>query len=199
MDSVQDVVQRLLLFSIGGGLYATHVSFIREIVADQKKVPLPNVPDYIPGVINLRNEVVKVIDIRKIIPLDVESEKKKVIVFIPETETATRFGMVVDDVHGIMEVPDKVVSHLDSHGDHIQNNFMLGFFTFSLDGFLHQNNRKYSPGDDQVVWIDFEEMILTIVDEKKAENIVFRLTALFNPDYLFSPEWRAEEKKKCVL
>lgn len=72
MDSVQDVVQRLLLFSIGGGLYATHVSFIREIVADQKKVPLPNVPDYIPGVINLRNEVVKVIDIRKIIPLDVE-------------------------------------------------------------------------------------------------------------------------------
>lgn len=48
MDSTVQL-HRLLLFSLGGGMYAAHVSFIREIVPDQQKIPLPNAPDFIPG------------------------------------------------------------------------------------------------------------------------------------------------------
>ena len=190
-----DQFHRLLLFSLGEGIYATHVSFIREIVPDQQKIPLPKSPDYIPGIFNLRDEVVKVIDIRLIIPLSGEGVKKKVIVFVPESDTSTRFGMVVDEVYGIMEVPDDRVSHLDQSGEQIQTNFMVGFFTFSLSGFLGQSSRAFSAGDDEVVWIDFEDMIRTIIDEEKSQDIVFRLTALFNPQYLLSGEWKSDQKK----
>ena len=190
-----DQFHRLLLFSLGEGIYATQVSFIREIVPDQQKIPLPKAPEYIPGIFNLRNDVVKVIDIRLIIPLSGEGVKKKVIVFVPETDLSTRFGMVVDEVYGIMEVPDDRISHLDQSGDQIQNNFMVGFFTFSLSGFLGQSSRNYVGGNDEVVWIDFEDMINTIIDEEKSQDIVFRLTALFNPQYLLSGEWKSEKKR----
>jgi purine-binding chemotaxis protein CheW len=193
MDTTEEL-HRLLLFSLGEGIYAAHVSFIREIVPDQHKIPLPNAPDYIPGVFNLRSEVVKVIDIRLIIPLSGGNIKKKVIVFVPETESATRFGMVVDEVYGIMEVPDSKVTHLDLTSKQVQNNFMIGFFSFSLSGFLGQSSRTYITGTDEVVWIDFEDMIQTIIDEEKSKDIVFQLTALFNPQYLLSGEWKSQKK-----
>jgi chemotaxis signal transduction protein len=191
-------VHRLLLFSLGEGIYATDVAFIREIVQDQPKIPLPNAPEYIPGIFNLRSEVVKVIDIRLIIPLSGEGSKKKVIVFVPDTCSSTRFGMVVDEVYGIMEVPADQVRLLDSRNDQVQNNFMMGFFSFSLSGFLSQSSRKFVPGDDEVVWIDFRDMIQTIIDEEKSRDLVFRLTALFNPDYLLSGNWQSEAKKGNV-
>jgi chemotaxis signal transduction protein len=190
-----DQFHQLLLFSLGEGIYAAHVSFIREIVPDKQKIPLPDAPEYIPGIFNLRNEVIKVIDIRLIIPLSGEGMKKKVIVFVPETDLSTRFGMVVDEVYGIMEVPDERVSHLETYGDQTQNNFMIGFFKFSLSGFLGQSSRNYVPGDDEVVWIDFRDMICTIIDEEKSRDIVFRLTALYNPQYLLSGEWKLQKKK----
>jgi len=188
-------LHRLLLFSLGEGTYAADVSYIREIVQDQQKIPLPNAPEYIPGIFNLRSDVVKVIDIRLIIPLSGGGVKKKIIVFVPENGSSTRFGMVVDEVYGIMEITADRVSLLDRTSTNIQNNFMIGFFTFSLEGFLNQSSRKYTAGDDEVVWIDFEDMIHTITDEEKAQDIVFRLTALFNPQYLFSENWRSIQKK----
>ena len=195
MDAEKEILHRLLLFALGDGLYGTMVSYIREIVPDQEKIPLPGAPDFIPGIIHIRSEVVKVIDIRRIIPLGDERPKKKIIVFVPEDAGATRFGMLVDEVFGIMEVPDGVVSHLDRADSKIQNNFMLGFLKCSLDTFLHQNGRQFAAGDDNLVWIDFEDLIRTIIDGGQSETIVFRLTALFNPEYLLSGEWKKSNKK----
>jgi purine-binding chemotaxis protein CheW len=198
-DEIEDMDKtaqshRLLLFSLGEGIYAANVDFIREIVPDQQKIPLPNAPDYIPGVFNLRSDVVKVIDIRLIIPLAGEGTKKKVIVFVPDSQAATRFGMVVDEVYGIMEVPNDQVTWLDMSGGQVQSNYMIGFFSFSIEGFLGQSSRKFVSGNDEVVWIDFKDMIQTIIDEEKSKNLVFSLTALFNPDYLLSGSWNSNGK-----
>ena len=190
MTVQKDIIHRLLLFSLGDGLYGAQVSYIREIVPDQEKNPLPGAPDFIPGIINIRSDVVKIIDIRRIIPLGEEQAKKKIIVFIPEDAQSTQFGILVDDVHGIMEIPDEAVSYLDRSDTKIQNNFMLGFMKISLDTFLNQRGRQFASGDDDLVWIDFEDLINTIIDGDQADSIVFRLTALFNPQYLLSGEWK---------
>ncbi len=198
MSPEENHIHGLLLFSLGSGIYASKVSFIREVVSDQVKIPLPGAPDYIPGVITIRSDVVKVIDIRRIIPLDRDSEKKRVIVFLPHGKDGTRFGMVVDDVYGIIEVPGDAITFLDQSDNHIQTNFMIGFFKTSLDGFLSQSGRKYMAGTDDVVWIDFEDLIQTITNDDKADDIVFRLTALFNPGLLLSGEWKGKEKTGMV-
>ncbi|MDD3574996.1 chemotaxis protein CheW [Methanospirillum sp.] len=195
MTIQKDILHWLLLFSLGDGLYGTQVSYIREIVQDREKNPLPGAPDFIPGIINIRSDVIKVIDIRRIIPLGEERAKKKIIVFIPEDIHSTRFGILVDEVYGIMEIPDKVISYLDRSDTKIQNNFMLGFIKISLDTFLHQNGRQYASGNDDLVWIDFEDLIKTIIDGDQADSIVFRLTALFNPQYLLSGEWKKSAGK----
>lgn len=198
MSLMKENLYPLLLFSLGDGLYGAQVSFIREIVPDMEKIPLPNAPDFIPGVIRIRSEVVKVIDIRRIIPLGKEGKKKKIIVFLPKNDTSARFGMLVDEVFGIMDIPDRAISHVDRSDTRIQNNFMLGFLKLSLRAFLHQSGRQYAEGEDELVWIDFEDLIQAIIDQDQSGDIVFRLTALFNPDYLFSGEWKHQAGKMKV-
>lgn len=195
MSSLQEKNHRLLLFLLGDGIYSAQVLYIKEIVVDQEKNPLPGAPEFIPGVIQIRSDVVKVIDIRRIIPLGEEGKKKKIIVFTPDNSNTARFGMLVDEVFGIMEVPDKVINHLDRTDPRIQNNFMLGSFNCSIKTFLQQNGRQYATGEDHVVWIDFEDLIRTIVDGNQAGSIVFRLFALFNPEYLLSGAWKERREK----
>ncbi len=190
-ENIKKRINSLLLFSIGGNIYASSVSFIRQIVKDTSKTPIPGSPDFIPGAISIREEIVKIIDIRKIIPLGADSERKRVIVFIPETEAATRFGIVVDDVFGIMDIPDDKVNYLDLSDKHIENNFMIGFIKISMDEFLNQASRAYVGGNDDVVWIDFEDLISSVTSGQE-EGIVFKLTALFNPDLLLSGEWKSK-------
>ena len=72
---------------------------------------------------------------------------------------------------------------------------MLGFMKISLDTFLNQRGREFASGDDDLVWIDFEDLINTIIDGDQADSIVFRLTALFNPQYLLSGEWKKSAGK----
>jgi purine-binding chemotaxis protein CheW len=195
MTSEQEKNHRLLLFSLGEGLYGTHVQYIREIVQDQEKIPLPGAPEFIPGVIRIRSDIVKIIDMRRIIPLGAEGTKKKILIFIPESSNAARFGILVDEVFGIMDVPDRMVTHLDRSDSRIQNNFMLGSFNCSIQTFMHQNGRQHAIGDDHIVWIDFEDLIRTIINEGQTDSIVFRLFALFNPDYLLSGAWKEKRER----
>ena len=195
MASEQEKIHRLLLFSLGEGLYGADVLYIREIVQDQEKIPLPGAPEFIPGVIRIRSDIVKVIDMRRIIPLGAEGLKKKIIIFIPENANSSRFGILTDEVFGIMEVPDRVVTHLDITDTRIQNNFMLVSFDCSIKAFMQQNGRHHTVGDDHMVWIDFEDLIRTIISGGQTDSIVFRLFALFNPDYLLSGAWKEKRER----
>lgn len=52
------------MFEVRNGLYAVGSEYVREIVSMPKVVPVPNVPDEIRGMINLRGKVMQLIDLR---------------------------------------------------------------------------------------------------------------------------------------
>ncbi len=52
-------------FRSEGGLYAFGIETIAEILTASEVTPIPGLPPYIPGVINLRGEVIPVIDFRR--------------------------------------------------------------------------------------------------------------------------------------
>ncbi|HEY3745868.1 MAG TPA: chemotaxis protein CheW [Gemmatimonadaceae bacterium] len=54
--------RRLLVFDVGGGVYACDMDWFREIVPAQRTTRLPGAPDTVCGLINLRGTIVTVID-----------------------------------------------------------------------------------------------------------------------------------------
>ena len=201
IKGVIDGVDHLLLFSIGNCVYAIEGSFLRRIVKDKEIVHLPNEPEFIPGVIHLHFGVAKVIDIRKIIPLDIPlGPHARIIVFRSQANETTYYGLIVDEVIGFVELPHGRITSMVA-ARYVNSNFMTGWFMFGVEEFTKQTNRKATDGDDKIVLINFEEMISTIMNNENTEDIVFRLTALFNPDYLLSEEYqeilRSKQEKKA--
>jgi len=186
-----DEIAQLLLFSVGTSAYAIEVRYLRRIVKNLEIVHLPNEPDFIPGVIHLHFGVAKVIDIRKIIPLDIPLRTDtRIVIFAPHTNDSAYYGLLVDEVIGFAELPHERVTNMVSTARYINNNFMLGWFTMGIQEFKKEVSRRATEGEDRVTWINCEEMTSAIINSGDSEDIVFRLTALFNPDYLLSDEYQ---------
>ena len=63
-EEVSATARQFISFTIGAEEYGVDIMAIREIKGWTPATPLPNVPDYIRGVINLRGAVVPVFDLR---------------------------------------------------------------------------------------------------------------------------------------
>jgi purine-binding chemotaxis protein CheW len=104
MAQTRDVVQ----FEIGNGLYAMDINFVREIIELLPVTPLPGGQSSILGVINLRGEVTTVISINTLLGLTGESggAHEKIIIMVPESTGGTNLGIVVKEVHRVVQVTD---------------------------------------------------------------------------------------------
>ena len=60
---------RVCLFSMGEDLYAIPVELLTEIIISQKIFPVPTTPPHVLGVMNLRGNIVPIVDIRAALSL----------------------------------------------------------------------------------------------------------------------------------
>lgn len=98
---MQDVLANgrleLISFEISGQAFCIDISVVREIRGWTPATPMPNTPDYILGVINLRGAVMPVFDLRSRLGLGrTEPSSRNVIVVV---QSASRLvGLLVDAV-----------------------------------------------------------------------------------------------------
>ncbi len=102
MDAIREEEIRVCLFSMGGDLYALPVDLLTEIIISQKIFPVPTTPPHVLGVINLRGNIVPIVDIREILSLPRQA--------VPGQIAILRFdqlllGIVVDNVSEVVAVP----------------------------------------------------------------------------------------------
>ena len=96
----QEEVQ-LILFTLNDSLYGIPIEKVSEINRLEDITPLPKAPQFIEGVINLRGNVVPVIDLRKRFGMEqVErTNKNKIIILLINKRL---FGIIVDSVHEVL-------------------------------------------------------------------------------------------------
>jgi purine-binding chemotaxis protein CheW len=99
-----DGVLELISFAIGGQEYCIDVRSVREIRGWTPATPIPQTPDYILGVINLRGAVMPVLDLRCRLGVGpTEPSPRHVIVVI---EHGSRMaGVLVDEVQETFQLP----------------------------------------------------------------------------------------------
>ena len=93
--------KQIVIFQLGTEEYAVDITHSREIIKPTKITKVPNTPDYVRGVINLRGQIVPVIDLRKRFNIIVGTadKKKERIITIESRETLV--GLVVDSVNEV--------------------------------------------------------------------------------------------------
>lgn len=116
--------QSLLLFRIGEEWYSVRVSDVREIFQEYEITPVPGVPDYVLGVVNVRGEILSVTDPAKLmrlgrIPVE-QGDLPAIVVIFEDIATA----MVVDEIGDITEVANESIEPPVSIIDRAQAEFI---------------------------------------------------------------------------
>ena len=100
--------ERFLMFRIGSGSFGLPIDQVEEVAPlPPRLTPLPNAPDFVKGVMNVRGQVIPVIDqARRFNGTAVDSAKPRVIVVRIGTLTA---GFMVDAVSEVAQVPESAL------------------------------------------------------------------------------------------
>ena len=104
-----DDEQQYLTFIMAGEEYGVDILAVQEIRGWEATTVIPNAPDYIKGVINLRGTIVPIMDLRSRFSLErVEYSPVTVVIILKvETERGERvMGIVVDAVSDVHSISD---------------------------------------------------------------------------------------------
>ena len=100
-------VGKYLIFHLGEEQFGTEVLKVREIMGLQDITSIPQVPEYVRGVINLRGKVIPVIDLRLrfgMAPQEYTARTCIIVVRNRQADGEMTIGMIVDGVVEVLNV-----------------------------------------------------------------------------------------------
>jgi purine-binding chemotaxis protein CheW len=110
-NEVSSTEQQLVVFDLGTESFGVDISTVREIIRMQEVTAMPNTPEYVDGVINLRGKVIPVVDLRKRFQMEATEHNKDTRIVVVDVGNHD-IGVTVDAVSEVLRVP------MDSIGGH---------------------------------------------------------------------------------
>ena len=128
----------VLEFGLDDERYCVDISFVSEIIGREELTSVPNAPEYVVGVMDLRGASLQVRDPKSVFGVDGEPGGKRIVVMTPDVSSEEKLtGWLVDSVHDVLSVTkDDVDDDVDGQGVH---------------GALR-------PDDRMVIWVDPNEV-----------------------------------------
>jgi len=102
-----DEILQLVSFNIGEEEFGVDILKVQEINRMLNVTRVPNAPEYVEGVINLRGKVIPVVDLRKRFGLPPKEHDKNTRIIVIELSGKT-VGFVVDSVKEVLRIPKSV-------------------------------------------------------------------------------------------
>ena len=116
---------KYLTFVLGSEEYGIEIIKVREIIGIMDITTVPQTPDYMKGVINLRGKVIPIIDLRLKFSMQEEEHTQETCVIVVEVNN-TQIGIVVDSVSEVQDINGSEIEEPPDLGQGIDTNFIIG-------------------------------------------------------------------------
>ncbi|ROR01697.1 chemotaxis protein CheW [Desulfosoma caldarium] len=121
---------KYLTFSLGGEEYGIGILKVKEIIGMMPITPVPQTPDYVKGVINLRGKVIPVIDLRLKFGMESMDYNERTCIIVVEASglAAGRvmMGLVVDSVSEVVNIKEEDIEDTPTFGTRLAAEYILG-------------------------------------------------------------------------
>jgi purine-binding chemotaxis protein CheW len=120
---------KYLTFALGNEEYGLEILKVREIIGFMQITAVPQTPAHVKGVINLRGQVIPVIDLRMKFGMnaaEVTEETCIIVVEIDQTGRTFQTGIVVDRVKEVLDIAGEHIEDAPQFGSSVETNFILG-------------------------------------------------------------------------
>jgi purine-binding chemotaxis protein CheW len=118
MDEDADTIADMYLtFDLGQEEYGVSIAGVTEIVGMQRIMPIPDMPRYLRGVINLRGKVIPLMDVRLRFDMPERDYDERTVIIVMDVEDAP-VGLIVDGVREVREIPADQIDRRGQVGRH---------------------------------------------------------------------------------
>lgn len=129
--SVTEITEtrQYLTFKLGDEVYATDVAKVREVLDFTTITKIPRTPDFMSGVINLRGNVVPVVDLRLCFEMSKTEKTVNTCVVVVEMfldGEATIIGALADSVEEVIDLEPDQIQPAPKIGTQIRTDFIKG-------------------------------------------------------------------------
>lgn len=116
---------KYLTFELGEETFGIEIKFVTEIIGIQPVTFVPEMPDYIKGIINLRGKVIPVIDMRLKFKKESIDYNDRTCIIVIDIEDIS-IGLIVDSVAEVINVGDENIVPPPSYKTGFQNRYIKG-------------------------------------------------------------------------
>jgi len=125
-EQENDPITQWVTFFLENEKYGIQVMQVQEVLRLSDIAPVPGAPDYVMGIINLRGNVVTVIDSRKRFRLPEKESDDSTRIVIIETESEQVVGILVDSVAEVAELRSSEIESAPNLGNDDSSKFIQG-------------------------------------------------------------------------
>lgn len=122
--------EQYVIFQIGPEEYGVDINAVKEIIKPTKITNVPNTDDHVLGVINLRGQIVPVVDLHHKFSFDqnIDGEKKERIITVEVRDTM--IGLFVDDVNEVIWINRDEIEPAPEVAGGVKQEFLEGVGKF---------------------------------------------------------------------
>jgi purine-binding chemotaxis protein CheW len=120
---------KYLTFSLAGEEFGIGILKIKEIIGMMPVTSVPQTPEFVKGVINLRGKVIPVIDLRLrfgVEEIDYTERTCIIVVEVERSSNAVLIGVVVDAVSEVLNIKDADIEETPAFGAKLNTDYILG-------------------------------------------------------------------------
>ena len=129
-DDAQGATFQLVTFTLGNEEYGIDIMAVREIKVWTETTSLPNTPEFVRGVINLRGIIVPIFDLRDRFGQGRTTPTNTHVVIIIAVDSRI-IGILVDAVSDILTIKDSEICPVPETEKNMENAFLSGLVTIS--------------------------------------------------------------------
>lgn len=108
-NTVDTLMSKYLTFFADGLLFGVNASYVVEIIINHALTPIPMTPEYVKGIINLRGQIIPIINTRMRLGRPSDDENRNVCIIVLDID-GTQIGILVDRVAQMVDINESEIS-----------------------------------------------------------------------------------------
>lgn len=129
INALLDKEGKYLTFALEPEEYGLEILKVREIIGYMEITAVPQTPHYVKGVINLRGQVIPVVDLRAKFGMETTEVTDQTCIIVVEIAQGNRnfnTGIIVDHVQEVLDIAGNAIEPAPQFGASVDTNFILG-------------------------------------------------------------------------
>lgn len=145
--------EQVVVCQLGKYQFGVDIKSVLEILCLEPVRPVPEAPDYVEGVINVRGNVCPIIHLRRRLNMPLEAQKMQNKIILVHVQSSN-VGLLVDDIKEIINVKEELVEQVEPLEDKTQTNcaqYIIKqleekIIVLDLDKVVFEQNRLFVQG-----------------------------------------------------